>query len=159
MRRNSSIVTEIPFSVDPLRLPKETIHLFEAEDILRYGLLPLGLGTERGFFRSYQVLNVGLVDPAREDAIALIHAVLWALKRTPSHPFKKVLEQVQGVRIYPISPEELIRTLISVYGLNPNHVSWKDSSTVEPTLWRIVKARAKSLDELNSVPLLDLVAA
>ena len=101
------------FHLNPDFYPEETKHLLSIDDILRFGVLPLGFKTSSGLFRKRRDLNLGILDPTQ--------------KHVPMEIEKKVREKfpdLTGVRCYLVLVEQFLSVLHSVYKQDlalPNH--------------------------------------
>jgi hypothetical protein len=98
------------FHVDARYFPQETKSVFAVEEILRWGALPLGSKTEYRFFRKGKILNVGLLDPGRQDAKLAIAAA------TESQGEGKKYTQL---KFFLVLADQFLSILQSVYGVNP----------------------------------------
>lgn len=121
------------FSLDPLYYPEVTRGIFTPESMLKYGLLPLGAGKESGFLKSRKVLNVGLLDPAREDAIAFAEMRVAELKQQESS-HRKVLEGIQGIKVFLILADQFLGILHTIYQVEEETVRGRDAASLDPTI-------------------------
>lgn len=96
------------FHVDPQYFPQETKSVFSVEDILRWGALPLGSKTEYRLFRKGKILNVGLLDPGRQDAKLAIAAAQ-----------EEAGKKYTNLKFFLILADQFLGILQSVYGVDP----------------------------------------
>jgi hypothetical protein len=122
------------FALDPLYYPEVTRGLFTAEEMLQYGLLPIGVGTEPGFFKSRKVLNLGLLDPSREDALGFAEIRLNELKQRQDPSHRKVLEGIQGIKVFLVLTEQFLGILHAVYQVGEETVRGRDAASLDPTI-------------------------
>lgn len=107
------------FHVSPDYLPESTKDVFPVEMMVDLGFLPLGFKSKSRWFREHRVLNIGLVDPSRRDAIRDIED--WAKKR-----------EFAGVRVYLVLPDALLKVLESRYQVTATELS--KFTRMDPTL-------------------------
>jgi hypothetical protein len=113
------------FHLDPQFFPTVTRDLLPAEALLRLGMLPLGFKTERKIFRSRKILNIGLLDPNRREAIAEIGEAV-ARKFGPGY--------MQGTHIYLILADQFLAVMNEVYRIGDPELRRLDRSVLDSTL-------------------------
>jgi hypothetical protein len=118
------------FHADPLYLPVEGRELYSREDVVRYGLIPMGFRMEHKFFRARRMLNVGFVDPSR----------LEALDRADALAREKLGNGgIHGVRAWLVMPEHFWNTITQLYNVTPEWVLALGEGKVDPTLLQYVQ--------------------
>jgi hypothetical protein len=122
------------FALDPLFYPESTKGLFIAEEMLKYGILPIGVGTEPGFLKTRKVLNLGLLDPERRDSVAFAEMRLSEVQQLPDHPHRKILNGIQATKVFLILSDQFLGILHSVYGVREENVRSKDAASLDPTI-------------------------
>jgi hypothetical protein len=113
------------FHLDPQYFPQVTQALLSVDEMLRYGATPLGFKTEQKLFRARKLLNVGFLDPAREDAQKLILAIAEA---------KLGAGSVHAVKPFLILPDQFMDIMTQVYGLKAADIRARDLTTLDGTL-------------------------
>jgi hypothetical protein len=111
------------FHLDPAHFPESTRDLFSPEQMIRFGLLPLGLKRRRNWFRTRQTLNLGMLTPSREDARKFALETAMAKLGAPLGgvtPFLVLADQFVRIlsEVYRI-PEDKIRDLVSTSEIDP----------------------------------------
>jgi hypothetical protein len=85
-------------------------------------VLPLGYKSEWGFFKRGKVLNLGMLDPGRKDAIV-------AAQKEAS------LEgNATSTRIFLVLADQFLDVLQSVYGLSADDLAARSPDQLDPTL-------------------------
>src|ERR1700751_1048512 len=77
------------FHLDGKFFPRQTSPIIPLDTILQFGVLPLGFKNEYGLFKSGRILNLGMLDPGRKDALQA--AETEARKHTESNRTKVFL--------------------------------------------------------------------
>lgn len=132
------------FHADPLYLPTESRDLYAREDVVKYGMIPMGFRVEHKFFRSRRMLNVGFVDPSRLDSMDRADA----LAREKLGP-----AGIHGVRAWLIMPEHFWNTAAQLYQLTPEWVLALGEGKVDATLLHWVKQlQAGKREDVKSIP-------
>lgn len=117
------------FHADPLYLPQEGRDLYTREDVVRFGLIPMGYRMEHKFFRARRMLNVGFVDPSRLDALDRADAI--AREKLGS-------AGIHGVRAWLVVPEHFWNTVTQLYPITAEWVIALGEGKVDPTLLKWV---------------------
>jgi hypothetical protein len=91
------------FHLNPEYFPRVTQDLIPVEDVVRYGVLPLGFKREFQWFRSVQRLNLGLLNPGRKDTLEWVRTHLGTVK---------------AFKTFQILPEEFLKTLELCFGVD-----------------------------------------
>jgi len=110
------------FHLYPKFLPAGTRDLFTPGEMIRYGLVALGTKTEQKLFRTRKSLNVGFLDPLREESITFVR------QRLDTSAGQHL--EVQGFKPYLILADQLIEVLHEVYGIDAG----AQQGPVDPTL-------------------------
>lgn len=110
------------FHLVPEYFPEVTKHLFEPPFMLKWGVLPLGYKTVWKFFRPKKLLNIGLIDPSRKDAIEAIHARAQEVLGAGNWV---------GTKRYLILADEFVNVMERVYKVAPAQMA---SDASDPTL-------------------------
>lgn len=106
------------FHLDARYFPRQTQALISIESVLRYGVLPLGVKT-RGLFGKRKVLNLGMLDPGRLDAVAAV---------------QREAQGVSGTQVFLVLADQFLEVLRSVYGLTEAQIAAKAQAELDPTL-------------------------
>ncbi len=124
------------FHVDPAYLSTEGQDLYTREQIVKFGMLPLGFRVEHKFFRSRRMLSVGFLDPARLDALDQADALA-----------RRKLGQagIHGIRPWLIMPEHFWSTAEHLHRLTPEWVLSLSPKGLDPTLADYLRASQSSL--------------
>ena len=117
------------FHVDPRYFPQETKSVFTVEDIVRWGALPLGSKTDYGLFRKGKILNIGMLDPGRQDAKLEISAAQEGGK------------QYTQLKFFLILADQFLGILQSVYGVDPEALR-KEKSGIDKTLAMFIEGNS-----------------
>lgn len=112
------------FHVHPDFFPEVTRTLLSKELVLKLGALPLGLKQVPGLFRSRKLLNLGLLDPSRQDAIE----VASELARPT------IGDSFAGVKTYLVLAHDFIPVLEKVYGVPTESLAVMPADALDPTL-------------------------
>ncbi len=112
------------FHLDSRYFPEVTRELLPVDAIVRFGALPLGYKTVPGLFRSRKVLNLGLLDPAREDAVDAVTEVVRPV----------VGEALAGVKTYLVLAADFVPLVEKVFALSPAALAKIPTEKVDPTL-------------------------
>lgn len=113
------------FHLEARYFPKVTQELLTGEDVARLGAVPLGFKTERKLFRTRKVLNIGLLDPERKDAVDEL--IQRAGERLGAG-------QVQGTKVFLVLADQLLEVIAQVYGKSETDLRRMDLAKVDPTL-------------------------
>lgn len=92
------------FYLDPRYFPETTRDIFSLETLIQNGILPLGIKTERKWFKKTATLNVGMLSPDQKPILETIEKL--AREKNP---------QINAVRPYLIIPEQFMTILETVY--------------------------------------------
>jgi len=117
------------FHLDSRYFPKQTSGYLKLETILRFGVIPLGSGNERGFFKRGKILNLGLLDPGRMDAIET------AVSEARAH------EEITNHREFLVLADQFLDILQTVYGVNASDLAKRDPGQLDPTLAMFLEER------------------
>ncbi len=109
------------FRVTPERFPKGTAGAISVENILRYGVLPLGTKQAR---RNRAVLNVGVLNPR-------VSGLFPSIEKCAREALG---EKYAGYRIYRLQPEEYSKVLFQIYGTDVYQVMAQTPEKVGPKL-------------------------
>jgi hypothetical protein len=112
------------FHLDSRYFPQVTRDLLPVEAIVRFGALPLGYKTVPGLFRSRKLLNLGLLDPARQDVVDAVTEVVRPV----------VGEALAGVKTYLVLASDFVPLVDKVFALSPAALAELPSEKVDPTL-------------------------
>ena len=110
------------FHLYPKFLPAGTRDLFTPAEMIQYGVIALGTKTEQSFLRSRRFLNVGFLDPLREESIQFVRT------RLRSDAAQKL--DVQDFKAYLVLADQLIGVLQEIYSVN----LFAQAGPVDPTL-------------------------
>jgi hypothetical protein len=91
------------FHLDPNFFPQVTQNLFTPEEIVRYGVLPLGYKREFRWFRPVARLNLGLLNVERRETVD------WV---------RSQVRNVKSFKTFQVLPEEFLQTLELCYGID-----------------------------------------
>lgn len=91
------------FHLDPLFFPTNTKDLIPVSDVIRLGVLPLGVKNEFHWFRSRPRLNLGVLNLTKTTATDWVS----------SH-----LKNVKSFKTFQVLPEEFLQTLELCYGVD-----------------------------------------
>jgi hypothetical protein len=122
------------FALDPLFYPETTRGLFTAESMLKYGILPLGIGTESKFLKTRKVLNLGILDPSRQDSIAFAEMRLSELRQGQENTFRKAIEGLKGIKVFLVLADQFLGILHSIYQVREDTVRSRDAADLDPTI-------------------------
>ena len=111
------------FHLEPQYFPEATKDLFNTDFLLQFGVLPLGYKTVWKFFRPKKLLNIGLIDPSRQDALEAVKAHASEVLGAGSWA---------GTKPYLILADEFVSVLERVYKVP--HGKMAKFETVDPTL-------------------------
>jgi hypothetical protein len=95
------------FHLDSHFFPETMKELLKPEVLVQYGVLPLGFKNENSFFRNKRILNVGLLDPSREDAVLAVESALKEKHRN----------EVDGCKVFLMLADQFLAVLENCYGL------------------------------------------
>jgi len=87
------------FHLEPQYFPLVTKDLFTPEQVVKFGVLPLGYKTEMRWFRPVKRLNLGMLNPARESRVS------------------EQIPNVKYFKIFQVLPDQFIATLEQHYGV------------------------------------------
>jgi hypothetical protein len=113
------------FYLDPAYFPQNTRDLLPVEEIVRLGALPLGFKTERRFFRTRKMLNLGLLSPERKDSAE------EALRIARTRPGG---DDIQGVKVFLVLADHFLQVLNQVYRKSDAELRGRDQAQVDETL-------------------------
>ena len=99
------------FQLDPNYFPEATKDLFEKEDLIKLGFLPLGLKTVYRFFRAKRALNIGMIEPSSKESLEKIKALA-----------EKKIDRFEEIKTYLILPEQFIRVFQKVYDFSDQKI-------------------------------------
>jgi hypothetical protein len=104
------------FNLDVSHLKKTDSQLIEIAEMVRYGILPLGLKKEKNFLRQSRRshLVIGMLDPSRFDS------VMEACQRKIKNDRR--IENFSNARIYLILVDQFLDVLEKFYGVSENDV-------------------------------------
>lgn len=108
---------EFIFHLEALYYPRATKDLIPLDQIVRWGILPLGFKSEFHWFRSRKRLNVGLVNCTQRKA--------------DQKEIEAELESEYPLKFYSILPDEYLMILDSVYGLKKDALLGPNSNLHE----------------------------
>lgn len=128
------------FKLDPKFFPKKTQPILSLETVLKYGVLPLGFKSEKSFFKSKTLLNLGFLSPYRKEFISEV-IQLADLKKTEFG--------FEGTKIYIIIADQFLRVLDQVYGVSESQLHSYSPEKFDPTLRMF-------LEDLRESPVPDL---
>jgi hypothetical protein len=95
------------FYLDPRYFPAATKGALTVEEVIRYGALPLGVKRKSGFLSKKKAINVGFLDPGREETVEAVRSIL--LKRLEN-------EGVTEIKIFLILSDQYMDVLRTSYG-------------------------------------------
>ncbi len=113
------------FHLDPLYFPKITQDLMPVDLLVRYGALPLGFKTEHRFFKSRKLLNLGLLDPSRAEAVEEVMKAATA---------RYGASTIHGVKVFLILADQFLTVLKHSYGLENKQLLARPESDLDDTL-------------------------
>jgi hypothetical protein len=113
------------FHVDAEYFPKITQDLLPVETMVRLGVLPLGFKTEKKWFRTRRLLNLGVLDPERKEAAG------EALRAAAAKPG---VGEVQGTKVFLVLADQFLQVLARVYQVDEARLRAMDPAAVDPTL-------------------------
>lgn len=90
------------FHLEPGYFPQVTRDLLPPETLIRLGVLPLGFKTERRWFKTRRILNLGLLNPAR------LESVEEALRLARSKPLDV---SIDGARVFLVLGDQFLEVL------------------------------------------------
>ncbi len=111
------------FHVHPDFFPEVTRGLLDKDFVLKYGALPLGLKQVPGLFRSRKLLNLGLLDPSRQDAI-----------EAASEIARPVIDSFTGIKTYLVLAHDFVPVLEKVYRVPTESLAAMPADALDPTL-------------------------
>jgi hypothetical protein len=117
------------FHLDGKFFPRQTSQILSLDTILKYGVLPLGFKNEYGLFKSGRILNLGMLDPGRADALKV------AVEES------KVQAESNRTKVFLILAEQFLDVLQSVYGISHADVAKRNPERLEPTLAMFLEER------------------
>jgi hypothetical protein len=91
------------FHLDPQFFPMNTRELIPLKEIVRLGVLPLGVKSESHWFRKRSRLNLGVLNLTKTEALD------WV---------KGHLKNVKSFKTFQVLPEEFLQTLELCYGVD-----------------------------------------
>ncbi|MEZ4751937.1 MAG: hypothetical protein R3B54_15290 [Bdellovibrionota bacterium] len=94
------------FHVEPQYFPLLTKDLFEIDEILKNGILPLGFKLQQSFGGKRQFLNVGFLTPRDSKLVSEVEALLRSKHGA-----------IAGLIRYQIDLQEYLQILDSIYGV------------------------------------------
>jgi hypothetical protein len=115
------------FHVDVRYFPKATQDLLPVDLMLKRGVLPLGSKAERSWFRTRQVLNLGMLDPGGPAAAKAIEEVRQAAQG-------KLGPGTLTVRPFLVLADQFIEVMGQVYGMTETRIRDQAAGHLEPTL-------------------------
>lgn len=113
------------FHIEPQYFPKITQELLPVDDMVRLGVVPLGFKTERKFFRTRKVLNIGQLDPGRKTATD--EALRIASGKLGSG-------EIAGVKVFLVLAEQFLQILNQVYQTSDESLRIREHAQVDDTL-------------------------
>jgi hypothetical protein len=90
------------FHLDPNFFPRVTQDLIAVEDVVRYGVLPLGFKREFKWFKPVARLNLGLLNVERRETLEWVRAHAG---------------NVKAFKTFQVLPDEFLQTLELCYGV------------------------------------------
>jgi hypothetical protein len=111
------------FHLDPRFFPKETKDAIPVPLILRFGALPLGAKSRFKMFRTKKILNIGLLDPGRKDAVEAIERLLQ--DKTSNY---------DAIKVFLVLADQFIEVVQSVYGVSDKEIHAKATEDLDRTL-------------------------
>jgi hypothetical protein len=118
------------FFVTPERFPEETRTVIPPELILSAGALPLGWTEERKLLRTRKLLNLGMLNPQRGEAIRAVEA--WLSQLQPEL-------KVAGVRPFLILPDQFLEILVSKYQMTEATIRDRGAAALDPLLCQFLE--------------------
>lgn len=114
------------FYLHPDHFPKETKNLLTPEEILRFGVLPLGFKKEfRWFRRPRELLNLGLLNPGNPKRLDELDELVRSRLKS---------EKYQRIQVFLILADQFLGVLRSAYGLKVEDLESKPEGELDPTL-------------------------
>lgn len=107
------------FHIDPAYYPRVTQDLFPVEQMVKYGILPLGFKSEFHWFKTRQRLNLGMLNPKRSEALE------WVRNQA---------ETVKAFKTFQILPDEFLLTLEQHYGVRKEELRTQAVDTLDENL-------------------------
>lgn len=124
------------FYLEPAYFPQITRELFNTEDIMKFGALPLGFKTQYRLFKPRKILNVGLLNPSNLSNITALQTL--AKQRLGD-------ESYHGLKIYLILPDQLLDVLSKVYGFTVDRVRTVAPADLDETLHLYIESGADQM--------------
>ena len=121
------------FHLDSAFFPLVTRNLFSPEFILEHGVLPLGFKKEFRFFRTRNLLNIGVLDPANKNELKLIERE--AKKRSPDRP-------IHGLKTYLVLPDQFLEILEKIYKISKEELKKRDPKELIASLREFMEKRS-----------------
>jgi hypothetical protein len=113
------------FHLNPSYFPKNTRDLLPAEIILQHGALALGVKKSFRFFRTRRLVNLGFLDPSREESIK---QVLITIREK----FNEL--GFQGIQVYQLDPQEFVDVLSTVYQIPESELRRRNPESLNERL-------------------------
>lgn len=110
------------FHLEPAYFPQATRALFDAEFVVRWGILPLGYKTVGRFLGTKKVLNIGLIDPSRTESVEAVERLAR----------EKLGSGYAGLKSYLVLADEFVSVMESVYQVPAKEMV--HFTEVDPTL-------------------------
>lgn len=107
------------FELEPQYFPRVTQDLFSMQEILKFGILPLGYKSEFHWFRTRKRLNLGMLNPNRFDALA------WVKEHSPT---------VKAFKTFQVLPDQFLVTLEQVYGVKKEELMSQSADALDENL-------------------------
>lgn len=114
------------FYLDYRYFPEATRRILTAEQVIRLGALPLGFKTERRFFRERRVLNIGMLDPQRVDAVKEVERI--------ARESRDAGKKIDGTKVFLVLTDQFLDVVRSVYGVPEGQMRDFDPARMEPVL-------------------------
>jgi hypothetical protein len=108
------------FNLDPALFPKTTSGLISIETILKFGILPLGFKARAGLFKPGKLLNLGLIDPGKKEALEIAR--------------KEAGPEFKAIKTFLISTDQFLSVLSAHYGLSADQLLRKPKGELAPTV-------------------------
>lgn len=118
------------FHLDSQYFPATTRDALPLDFVLKHGVLPLGMKTERKLFRLRKQLNLGFLDPARADAKAIAAEAL----RLASSRLGTESAALSGTTAFLVLPDQFIEVLAGAYGAGEEDLAARDPVLLDPLL-------------------------
>jgi len=121
------------FNLEVQYLPKETQNLVSPSLLLQLGAIPLGFKKTQGLFRTKKVLNIGVLDPGRQDSVLGIEKAVR--ERLGENAFT-------SAKVFLVLAEQFLDVMQEVYGVDQEKIRREDPAKLDGTLTLFLENQA-----------------